>query len=1132
MKKIGLISLYCLFFCLYGNLYSQGYYYNNKYIKLLERFDGLAIIFKANNYSDDEIKEFILNNLEQGDILNGYEREYCYIRFQENLLNEKLTTYKNRLSNKSDLIKFVTPVYYGDSRSVTQFPKDEFFVRLKDFKDKSKLEMLNLEYNCYIKGVIGDENCFVIKTFDDNNKDIFEIIELYYRTGLFIFVEPNMVYLSEGFFNYIPDDPLFALQWALYNTGQAVNTDGYASYGDSVRSCGFPGADMDVYLAWDYVRGNSSVKIAVFDTGVDSLHPDLSANLSVGYNAFANNNTVTIDTGNHGTCTLGIIGARTNNSIGISGIAGGNSGNGYCQISAFRLVTNSGTFVSSDLIARAFDSCRVRNFHISSNSWGGGTPSSVLDTAISRCARLSRDGLGCVILFSSGNDGRNPPNYPSYLPFVVCVGASTKIDNKKSPGNGDQFWWGGNWGEYSLGDLDVVAPTICVTTDKRGAMGYNSSDYDSTFNGTSCSCPNAAGVVALIFSVNPNLTREQAIEYLYRGCEKIDNVPYSINKTYGKWNPYYGYGRVNAYYSVRLAAGVDVTPPTINHTNVSVSSSTYSYLISAEIIDQDGNSVPASGVNAPLLYYRKNKNGAGWSEFTSIKATSNSGNTFYFYIPCSGWQTEIEYYILAKDNSGNATTFPKNAPNYPCYTAIGTTTVETGKFSAFTLPTSGVAVSGNLNMNNYKILDTEIRLYLRHTYVSDFNLSLWNPSSDTKRNKVCLFSRNGGSGDNITGAMVSDAGLYYWRESSPPYTNLSVKPDHPFTGFKGVSSGGNWKLLYYDAVSGDGGTLDSARLNITRLSGTTSPCARWDYLRDSVVNFGTIIIPDTEKYYLCNVGTANLTVSGFYFSGTYANWYQVINTPATSIAPDDSTLFLVRCNTPSGDFILENNRSMSDAIENAVLNISTNDPSKPTLKISLQTETALPVLISAFSYYINERNVHLKWSTSQEINNFGFDVERRRENENWIKLGFVKGAGNSNEPRVYFYEDKKLNIGKYFYRLKQIDYNGNYNYFDLSESVDVGLPSKFELSQNYPNPFNASTKIDYALPVDGKVLICIYDLTGREIMNVVNEKKFAGYYTAEINAAELSTGVYFYRLSVDGNNGCKFVLTKKMVLVK
>ncbi len=91
----------------------------------------------------------------------------------------------------------------------------------------------------------------------------------------------------------------------------------------------------------------------------------------------------------------------------------------------------------------------------------------------------------------------------------------------------------------------------------------------------------------------------------------------------------------------------------------------------------------------------------------------------------------------------------------------------------------------------------------------------------------------------------------------------------------------------------------------------------------------------------------------------------------------------------------------------------------------------------------------------------------------------------------------------------------------------VGVPSKFDLSQNYPNPFNPSTSINYELPAANFVSLKIYDMTGREVMQLVNETKEAGYYSVNFNASGLSSGMYFYRIQAGD-----FAGVKKMMLVK
>jgi 5-hydroxyisourate hydrolase-like protein (transthyretin family) len=196
------------------------------------------------------------------------------------------------------------------------------------------------------------------------------------------------------------------------------------------------------------------------------------------------------------------------------------------------------------------------------------------------------------------------------------------------------------------------------------------------------------------------------------------------------------------------------------------------------------------------------------------------------------------------------------------------------------------------------------------------------------------------------------------------------------------------------------------------------------------------------------------------------------------------------------------------------------------------TEAPLPVTLMNFTHKENGYNVNLTWTTTMETNNKGFQMERKNVKDgDWKTIGFVEGAGNSNTEKKYSFDDKKLNTGKYQYRMKQIDYNGNFSYKNLNSEITMGLPNKFNLSQNYPNPFNPSTKIDYELPMDSKVKVIIYDALGREVRTIVNEDQKAGIYTLDFNAKDLSSGFYFYRL-IANSGGNELIITKKMTFVK
>lgn len=190
----------------------------------------------------------------------------------------------------------------------------------------------------------------------------------------------------------------------------------------------------------------------------------------------------------------------------------------------------------------------------------------------------------------------------------------------------------------------------------------------------------------------------------------------------------------------------------------------------------------------------------------------------------------------------------------------------------------------------------------------------------------------------------------------------------------------------------------------------------------------------------------------------------------------------------------------------------------------------LPVELTSFVSAISNNSVTLNWSTASELNNKGFEVERKSsvENSTWSKVGFVEGNGTVNETKNYSYKDQNLTTGNYSYRLKQVDFNGNFEYFNLQNEVIIGIPQKFALDQNYPNPFNPSTKINFSLPVDSKVTLNIYDLSGKLVQTLINnELKSANYYTVQFNGANLSSGAYFYSL-VTGENSD----TKKMILIK
>lgn len=190
----------------------------------------------------------------------------------------------------------------------------------------------------------------------------------------------------------------------------------------------------------------------------------------------------------------------------------------------------------------------------------------------------------------------------------------------------------------------------------------------------------------------------------------------------------------------------------------------------------------------------------------------------------------------------------------------------------------------------------------------------------------------------------------------------------------------------------------------------------------------------------------------------------------------------------------------------------------------MYSQDIVPIELSSFIASVNKNVIQFNWRTTTEKNNKGFEVQRRNDGD-FITVGFVSGKGNSTEPTDYSFTVVENKVGKYYYRLKQIDFDGSINY---SKELEVIVhPSEFAVSQNYPNPFNPSTTINYQLAEKCKVELRVYDMIGKEITTLVNDVQDAGYYKVHFDASRLASGIYFYKI-----NAGKFTETKRMVLIK
>jgi len=202
-------------------------------------------------------------------------------------------------------------------------------------------------------------------------------------------------------------------------------------------------------------------------------------------------------------------------------------------------------------------------------------------------------------------------------------------------------------------------------------------------------------------------------------------------------------------------------------------------------------------------------------------------------------------------------------------------------------------------------------------------------------------------------------------------------------------------------------------------------------------------------------------------------------------------------------------------------------------QLILHNTSGVPVELVNFTATWQENQILLSWITASETNNFGFEIERKISDE-WEVLGFVEGAGTTTEMHYYSFIDNiaELNFAdKLFYRLKQLDLDGAFNY---SHEIEVMLTqlTEYSLHQNFPNPFNPSTTISFDLPVNSNVILTILSSIGEQVTKLADGGYVAGTHQVIFNASNLSSGLYIYRIQAVGEDGNVWVDNKKMVLMK
>lgn len=525
------------------------------------------------------------------------------------------------------------------------------------------------------------------------------------------------------------------------------------------------------------------------------------------------------------------------------------------------------------------------------------------------------------------------------------------------------------------------------------------------------------------------------------------------------------------------------------------------------------------------------------------------------------------YYYNSVYIGGTAST---GSSNSYCYIRTNNTTVSLRNNLFFNARTGGSG-SHYAIANNYTTPTTNWP-----NTASNYNLLVSaNPNKigewGSGTNRTINQWRTSSGGDNSSWSSTSDSIIASNLFTSIADGNLNIKPGLGATWYvngKGIALptygtdfNGNSRSMTVTTGATDIGSNEYTPSSIPILAtqvGIISPGST------TIYNFANRTISSITWG---NSGTNPSSINIYYFSGTnppnsvsgalYSNAYWLIN--ATGGSGYTYNIVINYDLAIQGTIISENNIRIAKSDDNGItwqpyltqgsgsgqyqLNtvnktITLNGLNSFSLFTLTDNSAPLPVVLSSFGAQTLGRDINLIWKTTHEINNSGFALERIANFNNsgytdWAQVSFLSGHGNSYSEQSYAYTDRKLASGKYKYRLKQIDYNGNYEYFNLNEpdEILIGAPLQFDISQNYPNPSNPNTKIDYQLPFSANVSLKVYDATGREVVTLVNQNQEAGYYSVEFIGNSFSSGIYFYEFSAVGN-GQKLHKAMKMVLKK
>lgn len=1027
---------------------------------------------------------------------------------------------KNKVSKRKGLahqIAAILPVFDGGSQVLV--PDNTFMIKLKDISDIKKLNKLNGIHNVNIhKQYQSIPTMFALQLDGQANKDIFDIARLYFENLNAEWSAPNFYRNWEKSSSIT--DPYF----------------GYQYYMSQIKA----------QLAWDINTGDDQVIVAVVDDGVEA-HEDLPAGRILPGYAHDNGDEEPLGNEAHGMAVAGII-AASHNDDGIAGLAP------EIEIIPVRIFGDRGQFVGDVDVSDAFDFAITNGADIINNSWGSDPTDTEFQESPGMNQFIEDHSDDHLFIFSSGNDiPGNAIAYPGYLDGVFTVGAVDQSDDVQSySSTGSELNLVAPSGKISpepstdqcLGILDEYFTYELKgnvwTLDQDGADGVNPGDtgtedncrntynwsmpqgvptphngYSAHFGGTSAAAPQAAGVAALMLSIDPSLTIAEVQTILENTADEVSGMSGQ------SFTNEYGHGRLNAYEAVKEAM-----PNQYN--NVTFYSSTtlpnFSRLKGTNYISYFGSrSLTVSAGNVAVI---EGSLGGGPSSELNVNGQviideSATINTLQINVGSTGELIIHEGATLSFDsgqgieadgviimNGTNSNRITLEASGSSNWDGIEINNVDSSAVSFVDIEDAVNGIS-SYNVSGLAIREVEV---FNSTWdgFRFINTSTSSPAGGfgfirADGNGTYGVYYDGGSNDELTNSIMVNnpsAGLYLTGGASLEGVVNSRIYDG---GTNGIQANGSSYLEINSSSIHDNNYRDAYAYSSTidasgNWWGTAPPSpGQFEEVSGGSIDYSSYLFFDPLPGGFQKQGNSNGNESKVKTSGHTVGEINNVASLRKALSGFKGEAALTELNRISGPELSPELNQWTKVIQvelhqrlgNHLQAILTANSLLASQVVSADIRTTMGRRLF-YSYLLGTQDMQAAEATLVNLEQWG-ETEEELKQLSWLLERHKKEASSGD---------------------------------DKESTQSTAQETEVQLS-NYPNPFNPSTVIKYELPQNSTVRLQVFDMLGREVVTLVDEQQSAGEYSATFDASKLSSGIYIYRLQA-GNS----VIIKQMTLIK